>query len=280
MKKHSPFRLTGLSAAVALGCGLLVTPTVQAMIDSDLYAFNDEIELSDEELGGLRGKYISGNQITYFGVEMYTKVASASGQTTTAGLAFSADVVSANDIRPTVTIFHSSSSGDGSVSDVGSGLSRITSGGLNNIQGISQSIQVAGDLNDISNDFVIDISSDVDDVGNRFTDMQVGFNLNTVGTTSILGDAGTTTTFSLNKEGFGYTVALPGDVDVSQNVRNAALNQANGISQRVQVSSNQYQVSNVIHLVARQQAGSGLQGAGLDSSALTSLRGLQSIGRL
>lgn len=280
MNRHSPVRLTGLSASMVLGCGLLMTPTVNAMIDEDLYAFNDEIELSDEELSGLRGRYIGGNQITYFGVEMYSKVANTSGGTTTAGLAFSTDI-SSTEIRPTLTVFHSSTAGDGSAGNVGTGLARITSSGLDNIKGVRQSIQVAGDLNDISNDLAIDISSDVNEAGSRFTDMEISFSLDGPGSRSVSGDAGTSTTFSLDKSGFGYTVALPGaGVEVSQNVRNAAQNQANGISQHVQVGSDQYRVNNVINIVARHQnVANGFQRPELNS-ALTSLRGLQSFGRL
>ncbi|WP_126456092.1 hypothetical protein [Sulfuriflexus mobilis] len=254
------------------------------MIDSDLYAFNDEIELSDEELGGLRGRYTGGNQITYFGVEMYTKVASNTGRITTAGIEFATNIVSSTAIRPTVTVYHSSTAaveGAGGSSFGANNLTSISSDGLDNIEGVSQSIQIAGDLNEVSNELAIDISSDVGGPESFFSDRgEVSSNFDGPGTKSITGDAGTTTTFSLNKDGFGYTVALPGDIEVSQNVRNAAQNQANGISQRVQISSNQYQVSNVINIVARQQqVANGLQRPEL-GTALSSLRGLQSIGRL
>jgi hypothetical protein len=270
--------MTGVTAAVVMGFGLL-NPTVHAMIEDDLYAFNDEIELTDEELGGLRGRYVGGNQITYFGVEMYTQVANASGQTTTAGLSFSTDV-SATGIRPTVTIYHTSSAGDGSAPATGN-VASVNSAGVNNINGVSQSIQVAGDLNAASNDLGISISSDPGNPDSLFANVGgTRINLDGPGTQNILGDAGTSTTFSLNKTGFGYTVVLPGNIEVSQNVRNAALNQANGISQQVQISSDQYRVNNVINIVARQQQViDGFQRPEI-STALSSLRGLQSIGRL
>ena len=277
MNRHSPIGITGVAAAVVMACGLL-TPTVHAMIDEDLYAFNDEIELTDEELGSLRGRYIGGNQITYFGVEMYTQVTNASGQITTAGLSFSTDI-SATGIRPTVTIYHSSSAGDGTSSASGN-VASINSAGVNNINGVSQSIQVAGDLNTASNDLGIDISSSPGNPDSLFANIGgTRLSLDGPGAQSIIGDAGTTTTFSLNKTGFGYTVVLPGDIEVSQNVRNGALNQANGISQQVQISSSQYQVNNVTNIVARQQqAVNGLQRPEI-GTALSSLRGLQSIDR-
>lgn len=277
---HSPIRLTAITAAMALGCGLLITSTANAMIARDLHAFDDEIEMSDEELGDMRGRYIGGNQITYFGVEMYTKVANASGQTTTAGLEFSTDIISSTDIRPTVTVFYSSTEGDSAPTGA-NGLASVTSDGLDNIQGVSQSIQVAGDQNLASNDLTIAISSDATASGKTYSDMgEVSINFDGPGTKSITGDAGSSTTFSLNKDGFGYTVVLPGDIEVSQNVRNAAQNHANGISQRVQISSNQYQVTNTINIVARQQQlANSFQRPEL-TSALSSLRGLQSIGRL
>lgn len=280
MNKHSPVRLTALSAAMALGCGLLITSTANAMMVADLHAFDDEIEMSDEELGGMRGRYIGGNQITYFGVEMYTKVANANGQTATAGLEFSTNIVSATDIRPTVTVFYSSSAGDAPSPGTNS-LASINSEGLDNIQGVSQSIQVAGDLNLASNDLSIDVSSDANPVTRAFSDMgEVSINFDGPGVKSITGDGGSSTTFSLNKDGFGYSVVLPGDIQVSQNVRNAAQNHANGISQRVQISSNQYQVSNVINIVARQQqVANSFQRPEL-TTALSSLRGLQSVGQL
>lgn len=278
MNRHSPIRMTGVAAAVVMACGLL-TPTVHATIEEDLFAFNDEIELTDEELGSLRGRYIGGNQITYFGVEMYTQVTSASGQITTAGLNFSADI-SSTGIRPTVTIYHASAAGDGSTSATGN-VASINSAGVNNINGVSQSVQVAGNLNTASNDLGVDISSSPGDPDSLFANFNgTRLSLDGPGTQSISGDAGTMTTYSLNKTGFGYTVVLPGDIEVSQNVRNAALNQANGISQQVQISSSQYQVNNVTNIVARQQqVVNGLQRPELDT-ALSSLRGLQSTGQL
>ena len=160
-------------------------------------------------------------------------------------------------------------------------MASITSGGEDNIKGGSQIIQIAGDGNDASNDLGIDISPDGGDDVNSFNDMaEVSINFDGPDTKSITGDAGTTTTFSLNKEGFGYTIVLPDDIKVSQNVRNAAQNRANGISQHIQISSNQYQVTNVINIVARTRPTiNGLQRTEM-GSALSTLRGLQGIGRL
>ncbi|MCK4743205.1 MAG: hypothetical protein KAT25_05250 [Sulfuriflexus sp.] len=267
---------TVATAAATFACGILLMPSANAMLESEMSVFGDAVELSDDEMGDMRGRYINGNQLSYFGVEMYTRWTNSNGETLTTGLVLGTEVALATtQIRPTVTVFQSSNATQ-NASNVHEGTISINSSGLDNVNGISQGIQVAGDLNEVRNELTFDIgpSNGTGRVHTEGTEIA----LNGPGNVIINDEAGNMTTFSLDSDGFGYTVSNSQQDQITQRVRNTAVDSVSGITQSVQIATNFNQVVNVTNIVAEtRQLGANIQRPQL-STAFQSLRGLQTVG--
>lgn len=107
-------------------------------------------EIPDPELNLMRGRYtVGGNAVAWFGVTMISTWQTASGQTLqgalTLGMDFSKGKTPRISFTPTVSI----TAANAPLPD-SSGRS-IDSSGLQNVAGLSQSVQVAGDGNRASN---------------------------------------------------------------------------------------------------------------------------------
>lgn len=112
------------------------------------------VEVSDQELAQLRGRYVLPDRIISFGVVMTSTWQNSAGQIIGAEVAL--NVVS-GQIQPTLHVRQISSAGTGNV-NVGTGV--ITGGsGLDSVQGIVQSVRTAGDLNTGLNDLRVRIVS-------------------------------------------------------------------------------------------------------------------------
>lgn len=267
---------TVATAAATFACGIMLMPSANAMLETEMSVFGDAVELSDDEMGDMRGRYLNGNQLSYFGVEMYTRWTNSSGETLSTGLVLGTEVaIATTQIRPTITVFQSSNATQ-NATNVHEGTISIGSSGLDNVNGISQGIQVAGDLNEVRNELTFDIgaSGDRSRVYSEGTEIE----LNGPGNTIINDEAGNMTTFSLDSDGFGYTVSNQEQDQITQRVRNTAVESVSGITQSVQIATNLNQVVNVTNIVAEtRQLGANIQRPQLNT-AFQSLRGLQTIG--
>ncbi|RUL61374.1 hypothetical protein EKH79_17190 [Dyella dinghuensis] len=114
-------------------------------------------DVTDPELADMRGRYVVGdNTVVYFGVEMITTFQSNTGQTLqgtlTIGMNFSKNSNSPQvTFVPTVTITTPNAPLP-TASTVQSNVSRgIQSGGVANVGGFVQSVQIAGDNNAAAN---------------------------------------------------------------------------------------------------------------------------------
>ncbi|MDX1299861.1 MAG: hypothetical protein R3260_16720 [Pseudomonas sp.] len=103
------------------------------------------IEITDAEMSTLRGRYILPEGIVHFGVTMSTSWRNSSGATIGAQVNLTVNNLSANlSVTPLDT------AGNGSLP--GQGQGQVIGGqGLNNVQGISQSVRTAGDYNNGEN---------------------------------------------------------------------------------------------------------------------------------
>jgi len=267
-------RYSIVTAAATLAGGMLLMSSANAMMEEELSVFGDAVELSDNEMGDMRGRFLNGNQLSYFGVEMYTRWTNSSGETLNTGLVLGTEVSSSAQLRPTVTVFQASEhTAQGSANTQSSaGTSSITSSGLDNGIGITQAIQVAGDLNQVSNELSIDVGPEgsVNHLDIAGTPIAV----NGPGTTTLDDGAGNMTTFSLNRDGFGYTVINQSQDQITQMVSNATADSARGIAQSVQITTNLNQVVNVTNIVVEhRQLGASIRRPVLNAAFL-SLRGL------
>ena len=110
----------------------------------------EPVELSDPELAQLRGRYVLPSHIVHFGVTLASSWEQAGQQ-----LGASVSLQLQHGALPVLTVTPLSS-GDGPAPPAGSG--KIIGGqGLANVDGISQSVRTAGDLNSAVNGIQINI---------------------------------------------------------------------------------------------------------------------------
>ncbi len=113
-------------------------------------------EVSDQELAQMRGRYVLPDRIISFGVVMTSTWQNGAGQVIGAQVALN---VANGQIQPSLYVRQISSSGAGNGSVV-TGSGTITGGaGLDNVQGIVQSVRTAGDLNAGLNDLRLRITT-------------------------------------------------------------------------------------------------------------------------
>lgn len=142
--------------AVALGIACTCSPAFASGTANERRVGVGIHEVADQELADMRGRYVVGNStVLWFGVEMISTWQTNSGQTLqsalTLGLNFSKN---ANQPQvtfvPTVTI--ATLSNALSSQPAPSQISRsVQSGGIANVGGLVQSVQIAGDHNAASN---------------------------------------------------------------------------------------------------------------------------------
>ena len=113
------------------------------------------IEVADQELAQLRGRYILPDRIISFGVVMSSTWQNSAGQVIGAEVAVS---VANGQVLPSLQVREISSLGSGANVTAGTGV--ITGGnGLDSVNGIVQSVRTAGDLNSGLNDLRVQIST-------------------------------------------------------------------------------------------------------------------------
>ena len=111
------------------------------------------IELKDQELSQLRGRYVMPDRIVYFGMTMTSTWQNAAGDVLGAKTTLQ---VQQNTIKPQFYVSLINQKGDGSTPVIGSGS--ITGGaGLNTVQGVAQSTRTAGDSNSSNNTVDINV---------------------------------------------------------------------------------------------------------------------------
>ncbi|WP_313643270.1 hypothetical protein [Stenotrophomonas sp.] len=116
-------------------------------------------EIPDEELGQMRGRYtVGGNEVAWFGVTMISTWQAANGQSLQGALQIGMDFRDGGSPKvsfaPSVTV----TAANAPLPDV-SGRS-INGAGLDNVAGLSQSVQIAGDGNRASNVLQLNVRND------------------------------------------------------------------------------------------------------------------------
>ncbi len=141
MTTHITYRLILALVAAAIAVPALAgpaTPPARAGLQ----------ELSDADLGAMRGRYIVGdNRVAWFGVTMVSDWATASGQHLQGAMTLGFDLGGA---RPTVSFQPSVTITAGEAPAV-AGTGQVDAAGLANVGGLVQAVQVAGDGNTARN---------------------------------------------------------------------------------------------------------------------------------
>lgn len=108
-------------------------------------------ELADAELAGMRGRYtLGGNNVAWFGVTMISQWQTAAGSNLNAAMRVGFDM--RGGAQPKVSFLPSVQVVSGAEADPAVGPARqVDSAGLANVDGLVQSVQLAGDGSQVSN---------------------------------------------------------------------------------------------------------------------------------
>lgn len=210
-------------------------------------------EIADSELRLMRGKFLMAGQVTYFGVEMVTQWLTASGQAISASgnlevsLAGNTPQVA---FKPTIAVEQkaaASATGNLGTTMVSGG------GGLQNVNGVVQNIQVAGVSNGVTNTVGLNIKASS---APPAVQAQPGNPLNASATTA----DGSTANVSLGAGGLNVAVMVPGQGQAIQRIRSTG-DHGGQVLQSVQLGGNINQIHNMINLNVQMNSGSGLTSA-------------------
>lgn len=113
------------------------------------------IELKDQELAQLRGKYVMPGRVISFGIVMSSTWKNAVGDNIGAKVSMQ---VQESTIKPQFYVTTIDEKASGNPAPPAAGTGTVTGGaGLNQTQGVTQSVRAAGDYNTASNNVSIDV---------------------------------------------------------------------------------------------------------------------------
>jgi len=203
-------------------------------------------EVSEQQLSEIRGKFIARDKVRYFKLEMTTQWTDHTSFDHGAGLSLTMDISDRDNPKASITI-------GGSLGDRDDNNPRITNPipATDNIEGISQTIQVSGSGNQIANRISIDaleLHSDQSATASEGAAGGSGASDNLLGNSSqsYKNSNGITTQFDLGGNNIGYAIKTPNnDVVIQKLAHNTALD-AGQLAQSVALSNNfQHIVNNV-----------------------------------
>lgn len=225
-------RRGGRFALVLSVMPLIGVPAVQAAT-STFSGFTSARQLSDDELGALRGRYIDQGKLMYFGVRMNTEWRTSAGDYINAGAELKGNLAGASpgvSFEPYLTMVEVANSGVGMS---GNGA-RIVDAGTGNARGVVQSIQAGGNYNSATNDLTVDILGATD-----FS----GLSASNGGSIERQLASGMRVAVGQGGQGPGIEVSLPGVGNVQQRIM-----PGQGLRQMIQLSSNDQSVRNITRL--------------------------------
>lgn len=226
--------------------------------------------VSDAELAQMHGKFVDGSKVMFFGITMSTQWEAFDGHRHDVELGFN---VSMNQGRftPQITLYRVLPDNNGG--GTGNGNNPASTGvvvndSLNNVNGLLQNIQVAGDSNSVLND-----------VTWRITDQSIGEPTGEVeqitpnGTQIIEGAGGAYTELQVSNGELGYRLTVPNQGQVQQTIGSTSIR---GLVQSTQLTGNVNQVFNQMRL---QVQVSPIASGGKRNlrSTLSNLRGIRGI---
>jgi hypothetical protein len=256
--------MAGITVAMTLA--MLSATAIAGPLAPEERAFRGKTEVMDASLADMRGRFISADQIVYFGVEMYTSWNTAAGEQVGAA-ALNIGIDRSNSrARPTVNVSSNvqtpnAASGNGNAA---ASASQSSGRGLNQVQGVSQLVQVTGNGNRVTN------SADVC-VGNQCTAVAA---LGGAGGNNSIANpqTGATAQSFVTSTGAGVSVAVVNQGTASQSIAGIT-----GIQQRAQVSGDALSIHNQLNMVIQLQTNSAAATASMNNLSQT-MRGLWQAG--
>ncbi|MHB1616377.1 MAG: hypothetical protein ACYC97_02415 [Metallibacterium sp.] len=255
--------LIALTLATALALPLLAAADDGLLGEHVPAATHDIQPVSDPALDAMRGRFITGaGQVLYFGVEMLSTWHSSDGRVLSGSALLSFDFSTGTpqiSFVPTVSIVQGS--GGGVLVDTSHRT--INASGMDNVSGIAQGIQIAGDFNSAGNSTELHLTST----------MPAGAG-NSVGANTALSAGGANASAALQADTVAVTLGIDGQGSLRQMIRGDA--SGNGaVLQTVSLLGDGNDVSNQLRitLVQPTQASSLLLQQSV-AQALGQLRGI------
>ena len=134
---------------------LLISGVLLFNLPASANSLFQSVELTDAELAQLRGRYTLPDRIISFGVTMSSTWQNSAGQVI--GAAVNLEVTRGH-LQPTLSITPIDQAGNGQLYSGAKGQV-IGGAGLGSVQGLSQSVRVAGDFNRGLNDLAIEFGA-------------------------------------------------------------------------------------------------------------------------
>ena len=232
---------TGVATGLALISLFGNVPSLHAAVNHGPFGLQGG-EVSDAELASMRGRFVDGRSVTFFGIRMHTQWQRQGGHDFNMEMHINFDL-SEGRYRPLLTMFHTRDLGTPTEGPSTSSLENVSdNGALENISGVVQNIQVAGDSNAVHNGVEWTVT---DQPGTQdFTDL---IEIDGSGNQTHVSDDGVATQVSVGANGIGYQVDVPDVGTVSQQISRSQLSGGN-ILQSTQLDSNLNSVLNRIGL--------------------------------
>lgn len=242
-----------LSTALRFGRKFVLVGLALAPLAANASFMRSVEELSDNSLSALRGRYAANGTVVTFGVEMISSWRNSDGVVVGSSVSLQVD----GQLRPTLTVSYLSGGGG----NPNPGTTTISTGGLSNVSGVAQSIQIGGDGNDVMNGIQVDLNAQPNTPNSGLG----GSNL-LVQAGSVSADLGAArSTVSVEKNSLSLILDVPGQGMTIQRLS------AGGLKQHALVASNQNLVRNSVNLTAVLRPETV---GGLHEPTLMSLRGL------
>lgn len=264
MLKHGwkqSVRRGGVTALLVISTVGLTAPPAEAAV-SDFADFASGRQLSDSELGQMRGRFVDKGSLMFFGVQMTSEWRTSQGEHLMVQGNLFGDLRGRSPevtFEPRLTMV--SMKEPGTTGLVGNGAI-VRDAGSSNARGVVQTIQAGGDFNAAANDLQIDV-----------LDASAGVDLRLGGVADGLErrlPSGTRMAVQQDGRGLGLEMQVPGMGRVSQ-----AIVPGQGLRQSIQLSSDLQQVRNLTRLqLYMDRRGSDAGAAGV-RSAVESARQLR-----
>lgn len=205
----------------------------------EMGVFANSQELSDDVLGETRGKFVSAGQIMTFGVQMVTEWITSSGEVINASGTLAVNMSNGQpsiSFQPVISVHQTQPVGQPS----SQGNNFVNGGGgLENVTGVVQSIQVAGNTNGIGNSIGISVKR-----YNGSNNLPGG---NTASNLNVTTASGNTAAVGLVNNGLSVNVNVIGQGEAQQAIR--SVSQGNGqVLQSVRLGGDLNQIRNLINL--------------------------------
>ncbi|WP_298393858.1 hypothetical protein [uncultured Azonexus sp.] len=227
---------------------LMVTPGLALAAPGTTMRFS---EVNEQELSTLRGRFARDGQIINFGIEMLSQWQKGDGTLVSGGVNLQVDAA----LRPTLTV---TTPGQAVSAVSAGGSSHASVGAMDQVQGVAQSIQIAGDGNAVSNGMQIDI------VQRAASAQQGNAIVDGPGTYSRSDGAGSSTV-KLEPNSLSLLLEVPGQGRAIQRLS------ARGLLQSTVVGGDLNRVSNQLRLTATVAPSAS---SGMSSANYANLRGL------